>query len=279
MRPAESRVTWELHAERWIAQADRIAEMTRPATQALLAALDPRPGQVVLDVASGVGDPALEIARRVGARGRVLATDAVPAMVAALAARAAARRLPWIDARHLAAEALEEHAGCDAACSRFGVMFFDDPPRALRNMRRAVREGGPLLAMAWGPRAGNPYFTLVSDALDACGAPLSEADRAAPSVFECAAPGALLDLTVAAGWREARVEPVPFELVLADTTPDTLLAAQAVLSRKVEERLETLDAAGRARARDLVARAATPFARPDGSVRFPAEALLARARA
>jgi ubiquinone/menaquinone biosynthesis C-methylase UbiE len=39
------------------------------------------PGMRVLDLACGTGDPALEIARRVGPHGRVTATDLSPQML------------------------------------------------------------------------------------------------------------------------------------------------------------------------------------------------------
>ena len=39
-------------------------------------------GYDVVDVATGIGDPALSVARRVGPDGRVIATDQSPAMLA-----------------------------------------------------------------------------------------------------------------------------------------------------------------------------------------------------
>src|SRR5260370_40447730 len=53
----------------------QIATFTHGATEAILEAAHLRPGMRVLDLASGVGDPALSIASEVAPSGRVTATE------------------------------------------------------------------------------------------------------------------------------------------------------------------------------------------------------------
>ena len=57
---------------KWHAQ---IAAFTHGATEAILEAAHLRPGMRILDLASGVGDPALSIAAEVAPSGHVTATD------------------------------------------------------------------------------------------------------------------------------------------------------------------------------------------------------------
>ena len=59
-----------------------MTEFTREVTSAVLEAAQLRPGMQVLDLASGVGDPALSIAEVVGPSGHVTATDLGPGMIA-----------------------------------------------------------------------------------------------------------------------------------------------------------------------------------------------------
>ena len=48
----------------------------------------------------------------------------------------------------------------DHIISRFGVMFFDDPVAALKNIFRSLKQGGNLTMACWGPFKENPWFTL-----------------------------------------------------------------------------------------------------------------------
>src|SRR6267143_4800705 len=59
----------------WRKWHDRIAIFTRGATEAILETAHLRPGLRVLDLASGVGDPALSIAAKVKPSGRVTRSE------------------------------------------------------------------------------------------------------------------------------------------------------------------------------------------------------------
>lgn len=274
-----TRQAWQQNAARWIGNAERIAAMTAPVTDALIATLHAAPGQRVLDVACGAGDPALRLAARVGAAGAVLATDPVPSMLDALRARARALGLANVDTRCTPAEDLDAPADSfDAACSRFGVMFFADPPRALDGMRRAVRPGGRLAVAAWSLPERNPYFTLAMSALDEAGAPALDVPAGTRGVFEHAEPGLLASLAARAGWRDVETACVRFHMRIDDCGPGTLLDAYAGLSGKVAERLGGCDAAVRRAARAALARAAAAFADGD-AIALPAEALITSGRA
>ncbi|MCA8909796.1 MAG: methyltransferase domain-containing protein [Rhodospirillaceae bacterium] len=98
------------------------------------------PGHAVLDVACGTGALAVAAAGRVGPGGRVVGLDANPQMLAV--ARAKPVAVTWQEGR---AEALPfEDASFDAVVSQFGLMFFDDPALALREMMRVLKPGGRL---------------------------------------------------------------------------------------------------------------------------------------
>jgi SAM-dependent methyltransferase len=52
----------------------------------------------------------------------------------------------------------------DAIISRFGLMFFANPGAAFANMAKALKPRGRLVFAAWGPVAGNPWFSIPRDA-------------------------------------------------------------------------------------------------------------------
>jgi SAM-dependent methyltransferase len=265
---------WTESAPQWIEHADRIAQLTAPASDALVARLAPEPGQRLLDVAAGVGDPALRLARLVGPTGHVTATDGVPGMCAALRQRAAERDLPQLTVRCMPAEQLELPAAAfDGACCRFGAMFFEDPREALTRMRRAVRADGRLVLAVWGAKEANPYFTLAMDALDEIGAPFVPLAPGTRTVFEFAASGALLAVAREAGWRQLREEDVDLMFTFAGTAPEGLLERLASISGRVESRMKLLPAGDHAAARQGVARRARPLVRGADLV-MPAHILL-----
>jgi len=110
------------------------------------------PGDRVLDVATGTGDLALELAGRVGPGGEVIGSDFAEGMLERAREKAAARdrgqggvrpRFEWGDALEL-----QYPSGCfDAATVGFGARNFSDLARGLSEMRRVVRPGGRVVVL------------------------------------------------------------------------------------------------------------------------------------
>jgi hypothetical protein len=75
---AATREQWNRSAQGWNDQSARIRDWLAESTEAMLNMADVKAGARVLDVAAGSGDQTLDIARRVGPSGSVLATDLSP---------------------------------------------------------------------------------------------------------------------------------------------------------------------------------------------------------
>ncbi len=75
--------------------------------EALIQSARLEPGMRVLDLACGTGDPALEIARRVGPNGRVTATDLSPQMLDECRKNASAAGIANLDFAVADAESLQ----------------------------------------------------------------------------------------------------------------------------------------------------------------------------
>src|SRR5258708_22941498 len=154
MANAEQIRVWnEVNAERWIRLRGQLTGELAPFGEAAIAALDARPGETALDVGCGCGETTLALARRTG---DALGSDSGAPF------REVARREAALGARYLLADAqVQRFEEKFALCfSRFGLMFFEAPPAAFANLRSAMRAGGRLAAVTWGPFQENEWARL-----------------------------------------------------------------------------------------------------------------------
>jgi demethylmenaquinone methyltransferase / 2-methoxy-6-polyprenyl-1,4-benzoquinol methylase len=104
------------------------------------------PGSRALDVATGTGDLAIELARRVGPGGEVLGSDFSERMLDRARVKAPASaplRFEWADAMSLP----YPDGGFDAATVGFGARNFENLGRGLTEMARVVRPGGRVVVL------------------------------------------------------------------------------------------------------------------------------------
>jgi demethylmenaquinone methyltransferase/2-methoxy-6-polyprenyl-1,4-benzoquinol methylase len=105
------------------------------------------PGSRVLDVATGTGDLAIELARRVAPGGEVVGSDFSEAMLARARTKpkpaGAELRFEWGDALELPFA----DGTFDAATVGFGARNFSDLARGLAEMTRVVRPGGRVVVL------------------------------------------------------------------------------------------------------------------------------------
>ena len=110
------------------------------------------PGSRVLDVATGTGDLALELARHVSPGGEVIGSDFSEGMLQRARAKASAQTSTPNDARLVFewGDALElpyPENSFDAATVGFGARNFSDLGRGLAEMARVVRPGGRVVIL------------------------------------------------------------------------------------------------------------------------------------
>lgn len=235
------------------------------------------PGQRVLDVGCGTGHSTLAAAERVAPGGEAVGLDLAGQLLAVARERVAGRpglRFVLGDAQ----TARVAGAPFDAMISRFGVMFFDDPVAAFRNIATHLAPGAGLTFAAWAPVEANPWFHIPARIAAARVGKVAPVEPGAPGPFAFADAGRVLGLLRDAGLRDATVEDLALDLVHPGG-----VAAVASLAMEVGPATRTLRMAGagdddRAAVREGIAAALAPFGGPQG-VSIPARVLLFRARA
>jgi SAM-dependent methyltransferase len=211
-----------------------IAVYSRGATDAILEAAHIRPGQRVLDLASGAGDPALSIAAAVAPTGRVTATDLGPGMMSLAEEIARKQGLTNIEFREADAEALPfTDESYDVLTCRFGIMFFPDLGKALRECLRVVKSGGRAAFVAWG-KMDQPFFTATAaNLIKHLPVPPPPPDPDAPGTFMFGERGRLRTINGHwAGppeeyWQQFSEVAAPFRPLLAQLSPEKKAAAVA----------------------------------------------------
>ena len=112
------------------------------------ALLDPQPGERVLDIGSGPGLLAHELAEALGPQGRVEGVDVSEAMLAIARGRRAAPGAAPVAFQQVSATELPfPDASFDAAVSTQVYEYVEDMPAALAEVRRVLRPGGRLLVL------------------------------------------------------------------------------------------------------------------------------------
>ena len=141
-----------------------VPAMFRPWASLLVQHAKLRPGERVLDIASGTGVVAREAAPAVGRAGRVSAVDISPAMldVARALPPVAGAAIEWQTGD---ASALPHpDASFDVALCQHGLPFFADRPAAVREMRRVLAAGGRALAIVLRGLELHPVFEALMSA-------------------------------------------------------------------------------------------------------------------
>ncbi|HEY1382086.1 MAG TPA: methyltransferase domain-containing protein [Dongiaceae bacterium] len=118
-------------------------------------------GHRVLDVACGTGALTRAVLARVGPRGMVVGLDPNQDMLSV--ARRRSGDIAWREGK---AEAIPfPDAHFDAVVSQFGFMFFEDRPRALREMIRVLRPGCRLAVAVCDAVENSPGYAAFADLL------------------------------------------------------------------------------------------------------------------
>jgi enediyne biosynthesis protein CalE5 len=163
---AAQRADWSDAAVGWRRWWKTIEDGLGPVSDRLVDLAQLKRGDKVLDIATGIGEPAVTAARRVGRAGHVVAIDIAPGAIEIGRERASELRLDNIEFREADAEQVElPDESFDAVLSRFGLMLFPNLDAVLHRICRTLIDGGRLAAAVWGRPERSPFAALPAQTL------------------------------------------------------------------------------------------------------------------
>jgi SAM-dependent methyltransferase len=250
--------------------------MFHPVTEALIDEARIAPGDAVLDVATGSGEPALSIADVIGPGGLVVGIDPLPAMIAA-AKRAAAARHFSENMRFQVASADRvpfEADHFDAVVCRFGIMFFSSPVECVRELLRVLKPNRPIVFAVWGYLERNPFHHVLAHVVDRY-FPREPLPPDAPEPFRFAEPGKLLSVLNAAGAARTSERLLEFNIDVPFTSEE-FWALRLDMAEKLRAKLSSVSAEKVSEIRREIFQDLASYS-AGGGVSFPAEALIVSA--
>jgi ubiquinone/menaquinone biosynthesis C-methylase UbiE len=234
---------WEKMARGWHDRRDFIWDTSRAVGEWMVSALDPKPGQTLLELAAGVGDTGFAAAGMLGDKGGLISTDFSPEMVDAARKRGAELVLENVEYRVLDAERMDlADDSVDGVLCRWGYMLMADPAAALAETRRVLRPGGRVAFAVWSTADRNPFAALPAMVMVERG-DLPPPEPGAPGIFALADHERIRELVTNAGFGEPRIEEIPLTFRYQDA--DEYWSFINQISGPVAMAIERLDEAGR----------------------------------
>jgi len=264
-----TRTTWNESSEAY----GRFMALLAPFRGALVEALACQPGERILDLGTGPGEPALTLASIVGTKGHVTGVDLSENMVSLAVQNARERKIR--NAEFLAMDCAKltlKDGAFDAVVSNFGFQIFTDPEGAAKEAHRVLVPHGRIAVTVWPSGDRVPFLHAFVGAMLRHAEP--DENGYIPTPYETGGPGEMVEFLSGAGFRDGREHRVSHTVHLAnaDTYLDVLLRGTPLGHSLSEESAEVQ----RQVLRDTRATLAK-YATDDG-LALPAECVLVTAR-
>ncbi|MDQ6902034.1 MAG: class I SAM-dependent methyltransferase [Bacteroidota bacterium] len=170
----------------------------QPMSNEIIRLLETKGNDVVLDVASGTGEPGLTIAAMLNG-GKVVITDLAEDMLKVAQEKATQKVIKNIETRVCDVSALPfDDETFDAISCRLGFMFFPDMNLAVNEMVRVLKPGGRIAATVWNVPEKNFWVTAMGGTINK-NMQIPPPPPGAPGMFRCSKPGLVQDMFRQAG--------------------------------------------------------------------------------
>jgi ubiquinone/menaquinone biosynthesis C-methylase UbiE len=278
---AQQRQMWNNAAAGWQTWWETIERGAQKVSDKIVELAEIKPGDKVLDIATGIGEPAVTAARKVMPDGKVVATDISPQMLAIAKTRAKSLGLDSssvIEFREIDGEKLDlpESSSTttskkfDAVLSRWGLMFFPNLPAALVRIRQMLITNGRLSAAVWSAPPKVPWldlaFATVRKQINALAPPPGE-----PGPFALADIDTLKRMFSKAGFKDIKID--TFQITFEFDSPESYTKLHQQTATRIHAMLASLTDEVKKQAWNSITEAVWQYADSHGRVNLDNEVI------
>ena len=268
----DQRSSWDAASAGWEKWWSVFEKAAQTVSDRLVAMAKVKPGDRVLDIATGTGEPAITAARAVGPKGQVIGIDQSAGMVAAARRRASTLTLHNVEYREGDAESLRiDERGFDAVLCRWGLMFVPDLNAAVRGIGEVLKPGGWLATAVWATADKVPMISTAGQRIREL-AGLPPPPPGTPNPLSLADTKIVERALAAAGFRDYRVEPVMVNFEF--DSAEAFLQCRRDISYDFGRLLDSSSPDLRRKLEEAVITEARRFVGPGGRMRCANESLL-----
>lgn len=263
---AEQQRQWDAVASSWKKWWEIFEKGAQHVSNRLIEMAGVRPGHQVLDIATGIGEPAITAAQLVGSAGHVVATDQSPQMLAIAQERAVQLGLKNLDFRVVDAEVMDfSEKSFDSILCRWGLMFLPNLVATLVRIRRMLVQHGKFATSVLDEASKVPFLNLPLNIAKKV-FQIPQSPTGSPSLFGLAG-GVLEQAMTQSGFTEIHSEILTFPVEFASV--ETYYQFISEVPAPIVAMLATQPETRKDEFRQAIAEAFQQYTLPDGSLRIP----------
>ncbi|MBA2249077.1 MAG: methyltransferase domain-containing protein [Chitinophagaceae bacterium] len=203
----QQKETWNKFSPGWKKWDDFTMKFLKPMGDAIISELNIKESDVVLDAASGTGEPGLTIAAMVKS-GKVTGIDVADKMLVLAKENAASKQLNNFETKTCdICELPFADNSYDKISCRMGFMFFPDMQLAANEMFRVLKPGGKMATSVWSTPDKNIWITGIMGVINK-NMQLPPPPPGAPGMFRCGAPGFIRSIMEKSGFKNIKELPI-----------------------------------------------------------------------
>lgn len=239
---------WDSVADGWQKWWKITENAAEKVSRRLIELAEIKQGSTVLDIATGIGEPAITAAKQVGNSGHVLAIDISSQMLSIAKQRAISLGLEQvIEFKEGDAETIDLPASTfDAALCRFGLMFLPDLRTGLSNIYRSLVDGGRIAVAVWASQDKVPFIAVALNTVMKETKSPPPAPAGTPGPFSLSDENMLRNSLIESGFKDVTIERMEGSFnfdsaeVYTSYVYETAAPVQAMLANQPQERREEI---------------------------------------
>jgi len=264
---------WNEIASRYHKRWASISEGPFQSTSKLVELVNVSKGDRVLDLACGTGVVTKKIREKVGDSGYVIGADAsVSAIKIAKKWNGLKSNLDFVN---IDAEKFSFFSKFDVVTCQYGLFFFPDAQKALKNMRNSLKKTGTLGISVHGHKDKVPYYSNILDAVIEF-IP-DYVPSGSPDLDRFGTKSALTNEVRKAGFSKISIKDFTF-VYSPGKFDDYWRNYLKYIAKPLKEKLNSLTSLKRKELKQAVKQNTIPYTKKDGKIVFPWQVLILTAK-